>query len=152
MSILDGLARCAGTWRGTNRLQDPHTGKPEESASVATITPLLGGRFVRFDYTWSYHGSPQEGSLSIGGDAQAKLVTAHWIDTWHMNDKVLACHGPVQTEETLSVRGSYAAPPGPDWGWKIDLHAGGQMLRMVMYNIWPEGKEELAVEAPYVRA
>src|SRR5262245_5837127 len=80
MSRLDGLARCAGTWRGTNRLQDPHTGKPEESASVVTIAPILGGRFIRFDYTWSYQGAPQEGALLFGAEAKASIVTAHWID------------------------------------------------------------------------
>jgi hypothetical protein len=53
--------------------------------------------------------------------------------------------------ESIAV-GSYAAPPGPDWGWRIEIAAEQcKALRLVMFNIWPDGKEELAVEAAYVR-
>ena len=152
MSILDALAACAGSWRGTNTLQDPHNNIAEESAATATVTPVLGGRFVRLDYTWGYQGKPQEGSLLIGFDTQADTVTAHWIDTWHMSDKVMACTGSSPSGPTLAVLGSYAAPPGPDWGWRIEITPGDSQLRLVMVNIWPEGKEDLAVEATYTRA
>jgi hypothetical protein len=53
------------------------------------------------------------------------------------------------------VRGSYAAPPGPDWGWRTDVTPNAERLRVVMHNVWPEaqgGKEELAVEAVSTRA
>lgn len=62
-----------------------------ESPSTAVITPLLGGRFARLDYTWSYRGSPQEGSLLVGYRPDAEVVTAHCIDTWHMGHEVMAC-------------------------------------------------------------
>ncbi len=152
MNMLDRLAACAGTWRGTNRLHDPNTNKPEDSSSTVIVTPMLAGRFVRLDYTWAYQGRAQEGSLLLGSDADAGAVTAHWIDTWHMGDKVMACRGPAPDDATLSVRGSYAAPPGPDWGWRIDLTpAVGATLRLLMFNIDPDGREEPAVEATYTR-
>jgi hypothetical protein len=100
MNPLYGLRACAGSWRGTSTLQDPHTGAADESPSTVTITPDPG---------WP----------------------------------------------ALSVRGTYAAPPGPDWGWRIDVTPGGEGLRVIMHNVWPEeqgGKEELAVEAVYARA
>ena len=115
MSTLDALSACAGSWRGTSTLQDPGTIQPDTSPSDLTVTPVLGGRFVRLDYTWSYQGKPQEGSLLIGFDKGADTVTAHWIDSFHMSNKVMACTGPRPEGRTLSVRGSYAAPPGPDW-------------------------------------
>jgi Protein of unknown function (DUF1579) len=153
MKALDGLAGCAGSWRGTNTLQDPNSNTPEDSSSSATVTPVLGGKFVRLDYTWSYRGAPQEGSLLIGFDTQADQVTAHWVDTWHMSDKVMACVGPRPDSAILSVRGSYAAPPGPDWGWRIEITPDGRTLRIVMFNIWPDGsREDLAAEASYTRA
>lgn len=155
MSPLDPLIACAGSWRGKSILQDPHLGIAEESPSTATLTSLLGGRFVRMDYTWSYQAKPQEGSILIGYDRQAAAVTAHWIDSWHMSDKVMACVGAKPAGGTLSVRGSYPTPPGPDWGWRIDLIPDGATLRLVMYNIWPVdqgGKEDLAVDAAYSRA
>lgn len=150
MSVLDGLATRAGSWRGTNKLKDPHSNIDEDSPSTATVTPVLGGRFVRLDYTWSYKGAPQEGSILIGYDAKADTATAHWIDTWHMGNQVMALAGPGGS--ALAVRGTYAAPPGPDWGWRIEITPGEESLRMVMFNVWPEGKEELAVEAVYTRA
>ena len=150
MSILDGLATCAGSWRGTNKLQDPHSSTDEDSPATATVTPVLGGRFVRLDYTWGYKGAPQEGSMLIGYDAKTDMATAHWIDTWHMGNQVMALAGP--GGPTLAVKGTYAAPPGPDWGWRIEITPGEGTLRVVMFNIWPEGKEDLAVEAVYERA
>ncbi|HEX2076620.1 MAG TPA: DUF1579 family protein [Longimicrobium sp.] len=151
MSAFDRLIAAAGSWRGTSTLQDPHAGLADESASTATVTPVLDGRFVRIDYTWSYRGTPQEGSLLIGFQKKAGTATAHWIDSFHNGDKVMACSGPA-SDGAVTVRGSYAAPPGPDWGWRIDVTPGGDTLRIVHHNVWPEGKEELAVDSTYTRA
>ena len=154
MNDLASLIACAGSWQGTNTLQDPHAGRPEESASTATVTPVLGGRFVRLDYTWGYQGKPQEGSILIGFDAKAETFTAHWIDSWHMGNKVMACTGSKTDGPMLSVLGSWAAPPGPDWGWRTGITPEeGPSLRIVMFNVWPEGdREDLACEASYTRA
>jgi Protein of unknown function (DUF1579) len=151
MAVPEALTPCAGRWAGTNRLQDPHANIAGDSPATAVLTPVLGGRFLRLDYTWAYRGAPQEGSILFGGDP-AGALTAHWIDTWHMGDLVMACRGAVEAGGVVSVRGSYAAPPGPDWGWRIDLYPGADKLRVVMFNIWPDGREELAVEATYTRA
>ena len=148
MNALDHLAACAGEWRGTNRLHDPRTGRPEDSPSTARVTPVLHGWFVRFDYTWGYQGTPQEGSLLIGMDPKAGSATAQWIDTWHMGRAVMSCVGTARDGQAFSVRGSYAAPPGPDWGWRIDVDMSHpRMLRLTMTNISPEGTETIAVEA-----
>jgi hypothetical protein len=120
------------------------------------VTPVLGGRFVRLDYTWGCQGKPQEGSLLLGFDPDAETVTAHWIDTWHMSDKAMVCSGPRPAAETLAVTGAYAAPPGPDWGWRIEVTPeAGHRLRLVMWNLWPAsqgGREELAMAATYTPA
>lgn len=152
MSVLEKLMAYTGSWWGNNRLQDPNTNTPEDSPATATIIPVLGGSFIRIDYTWEYQGKPQAGSLLLGYEAEAEVVTAQWIDTWHMGDKVMACRGAVSNSGEISVRGSYAAPPGPDWGWRtiITPHEG-QRLRIVMFNIWPDGQEGLAVETDYTR-
>lgn len=152
MSALDGLIACTGSWRGTSTLQDPHAGIAEESPATANVTPVAQGRFVRLDYTWEYQGKPQDGSLLIGFDPKADKVSAHWIDSWHMGRQVMACEGKGPSGATISVLGSYAAPPGPDWGWRTEITAeDGNSLRVVMYNIWPEGREDLATEAVYTR-
>ncbi len=149
---LSALVDCAGTWNGINTLQDPHTNAPAESVSTATVMPEFDGRLVRLDYTWSYEGKPQAGSLLFGFDKEKNTHRAHWFDSWHMGSKAMECSGVAQESGIISVRGSYAAPPGPDWGWRIDLHTDDITMKMVMYNIWPDGREDLAVEAVYSRA
>jgi len=152
MNVLDVLIASAGQWAGKNRLMDPHTNSVDESPGTAIVTPGLGDRSVRIDYTWAYHGSPQEGSLLIGYDASRGLITSQWIDSWHMGDKAMACEGPVVAGEPISVRGSYAAPAGPDLGWHIIVAIKDQRLQVAMHNITPDGREDLAVEAEYSRA
>ena len=153
MSALNRLAACAGRWRGSNRLHDPHSGKPEDSASTAVLTTLLGGQFVRLDYDWSYRGARQEGSLLIGCQSDLDRTTVHWIDSWHMSDAVLDCTGVVDESGDIDVRGSYAAPPGPDWGWRIVIRPSDPgALHVVMHNVTPAGEEALAVEATFARA
>jgi hypothetical protein len=150
MGPLDALRAAAGNWRGTSTLQDPHAGVAEESPSTATVIPTPDG--AQLGYTWSYRGKPQEGSILLGSEGAA--VTARWTDTWHTGGQPMACSGPTPGGTTLSVRGSYAAPPGPDWGWRIDVILHGERLQIVMHNVWPEEqgtKEELAVEAVYAR-
>ena len=102
------------------------------------LTTLLGGRFVRLDYDWSYRGTRQEGSLLIGCQSDLDRMTVHWIDSWHMSDAVLACTGAVEESGDVDVRGSYAAPPGPDWGWRIVIRpADPAGLHVVMHNVTP---------------
>ncbi len=150
--VLELLRSSAGEWRGASILQDPESGIHEECLSTATVTPLLGGKFVRLDYTWSYRDKPQEGSLLVGADAKAGLVTVHWIDSWHMGTKVMACTGTLPNGRTLGVRGTYAAPPGPDWGWRIDITPDERSkLGILMFNVTPDGQEAEAVRATYSR-
>jgi len=152
MSVLDGLIACSGTWTGTNQLRDPSMDVTDDSDATAELTAILGGTFVRLDYTWSYQGETQQGSLLIGADPHAATVTAHWVDTWHMGRIVMACQGNSEADGSISVLGAYSAPPGPDWGWRIGLQpSGGETLRLVMYNITPGGHEGLAVETNFTR-
>jgi hypothetical protein len=147
---VEALTAVAGQWTGSNTLQDPNTGKPEESPSTVTVTPVLGGRFVRLDYTWGYQGKPQEGSLLVGFEPKSGEISGHWNDTWHMGLKGLACVGTAGGG-TIAVRGSYAAPPGPDWGWRIEI-TPGESLRITHTNIDADGTEDLAVEGVYSRS
>jgi hypothetical protein len=152
MSVLHGLASCAGSWRGTNTLHDPAAGRPDSSPSDLIVTPVLGGKFVRIDYTWAHQGERQEGSLLLGFDPKAGEVSGHWIDSWHMGRKIMTCRGPTPVGGTISVEGSYAAPPGPDWGWRIEITPeNGQKIRIAHFNVDPDGTEQAAVEAVYSR-
>ncbi len=152
MSTLDALKRCTGRWQGTNRVEDYHHGIREESSSTAIITPILKETFLRIDYEWSFKGTPQEGMILLGLEAADQVATGHWIDSWHMSDVVMASRGSIDATGAVNLLGSYTAPPGPDWGWRTILSAPHQdSFQIIMYNITPEGREELAVEALYHR-
>jgi hypothetical protein len=144
------LSNWVGSWRGNSRLIQH--GQPERaSESELAVTPVVLGRFVRVDYTWAYMGKGQEGSLLLGFDSSRAVVEAAWVDSWHMGEKMMICPGEVRGDGGVSVLGSYAAPPGADWGWRIEIGPEGGGLVMRMFNISPEGKGELAVEGVYRR-
>jgi Protein of unknown function (DUF1579) len=141
-----------GRWTGNYRLWVDPSGPVRESQSTATLSPVAGGNFTRLDYTWEYDGRPQDGSILIGFDAGRDIVTAIWVDSWHMSDKAMVSEGRA-TGGKVELSGTYAAPPGPDWGWRTVIEpADSDSLRMTMYNVSPEGKEDLAVEVLYRRA
>lgn len=147
------LSSSAGNWHGSYRLYVDPKGPPDESGSSLAITPLLRGSFIRIDQTWAFQGKPQEGSMLVGFDEDGKQVSLHWIDTFHMGRKVMACIGAAGEGTAIDVLGSYSAPPGPDWGWRIVLDPKGKTnLEIRMFNINPDGTEQLAVHATYTRA
>lgn len=148
---LSPLLAMAGSWTGSNRLHDPFTRAPDDSPSLLVVVPMLQGRFVRLDYTWAYHGEPQEGSVLLGFEADAGTVTARWIDTWHVGDRDMTLTGPGGAAGLLDLRGSYAAPPGPDWGWRLQVLTTDDVICVIMHNVTPAGVEALAVEASYSR-
>jgi hypothetical protein len=151
MGALDQLLNAAGSWRATYKLRDPGNAFSGDSDSTAHVAAVLGGRFVRIDYTWSDKGTPQEGSILAGWEKSSGAVTMVWIDSWHNSDRIMVLSGVVSDDGTLDARGSYTAPPGPDWGWRTQLFATEDVLSMVMFNVSPEGREDLAVDAQYKR-
>jgi hypothetical protein len=152
MAIEQRFLDLAGEWRGTNRLHLPWMPAPLlESPSQATIRPLAGGQCLELVYTWTYEGKPQEGVLLINGDPASSAVRAVWTDSWHSANVLMICEGSVSEAGSISVKGTYAVPDHPDWGWRTELFVEGADLNYVMYNISPEGKEELAVETRFSR-
>ena len=150
MNSLEKLLACAGVWHGTNLLQVSPDCAADESPSTVTVTPLLGGRFVRIEQNWAWQGSPQEGSLLIGYGSDSNTATGHWIDSFHNGHKVMACRGAIDLGGAVNVLGGYAAPPGPDWGWRITIAPQPpNRLDIVMYNIDPSGNEVWAVKAEH---
>lgn len=148
---LGPLLACAGKWTGTNVLEIPVYNIYDQSAATLTLTPISHNRFVRLDYTWSYKDEPQEGSMWIGFDPEAQRAVIAWIDTWHMGYDIMTLRGAIEGN-AVNVLGSWAAPEGPDWGWRIVVTAGSEALTVTMYNIPPSGEEILAVTATYERA
>jgi hypothetical protein len=152
MTIPVSFTNLVGTWKGVNRLWLFPTDPVRESETTMVVSQAAQGRFITFQYSWAYEGAPQDGLLVVSVDPHLDFKQAFWIDSWHMQDKFMQCQGSVGDQGEISLKGSYPAPPGPDWGWKIDisLKQDGRLF-LVMHNITPEGDSLLAVEAAYIR-
>lgn len=151
MNTFAGLVAAAGRWTGRKTLRDADYDLHEEAASELTVTPVALGRFVRLDYSWTFRGEPQEGLLLVGYEPKSGTLSGHWLDTWHTEYSVMPCAGTSGKGEGLVLLGSYAAPHGAEWGWRIEINPGADRLRLGMFNVSPEGREELAVAAIYTR-
>jgi hypothetical protein len=150
MNAFDKLLTCTGTWEGVTRLQFSAAEPMHESPSLIVVTPLLRGTFIRLDQTWTWEGKEQLGSLLIGHDPKSQTATLHWIDTFHNGLRVMACAGNFNAQGALIVLGSYPAPPGPDWGWRIEIPTiKERRIKIDMFNIDPTGKEDGGVWAEF---
>jgi len=153
MKLIEIQDHLIGDWTGSNLLRLSWlTPSDYHSSSRLSIQPVAKEKFLKFTYSWSHEDVSQEGVILLGYDAQQEMATAAWVDSWHMSSKVMACEGTIDPQGAINIRGSYEAPPGPDWGWRIVITPkSGKELQIVMYNISPEGVEELAVQADYNR-
>lgn len=153
MTISSKLANLVGEWKGTNVLHAPWMPEPvQKSDSTATVRSKMNGQFLSIEYTWAFEGEPQEGMLILGCDSQCEQVEAVWTDSWHSKDTLMVCNGGFTQTNVISVMGHYAVPEHPDWGWRTEIVQGPDTFRYVMYNVSPEGEEELAVETEFRRA
>lgn len=146
------LTELVGRWSGDNRLWVLPGDPVRESPASARVESVGRGALACITYTWSYEGTPQEGTLMIRTDSDPDDAAVVWIDSWHTSNKFMLFHGEEGKPGLVAVRGSYAAPPGPDWGWRITIGAdSADEFHVVMHNITPEGQEALAVETRYRR-
>ncbi len=146
-------AAWCGQWTGSNMLRLTWLPEPEQrSRARAVITPEANAKFLAMRYHWRYEDVDHEGALLFGFGDESNPATAAWCDSWHMSGRLLICSGGVNASGAVAVTGSYQAPPGPDWGWRIELSMPApDSLCMRMFNIEPNGDEELAVQADFVR-
>ena len=154
MSLDPKLAGLVGEWKGTNRL---HTTwmpvKLHESDSTASVRSKMNGQFLTVEYTWTYESKKEEGLLILGCDPRSDAVQAVWTDSWHSKDTLMLCNGTIDGDGKISFFGTYATAPGqPDWGWRTEITPGENSFRYAMYNVTPEGEEEIAVETEFTPA
>ena len=152
MSALNEIMDLKGKWQGTKHLWLSPETSVRKSESTAQVRSTAQEQFTEILYTWADEGKPQEGRLILGQEPQQKVVKAVWFDTWHMREQFMICEGRIDDHGALSVQGTYAAPPGPDWRWQITIEPKDQnQFAFRMYNISPEGEKMLAVEIIYSR-
>lgn len=153
MSIPENFKNLIGEWKGKNRLYTTWIveNPVRESDSISNVKLAANEKFLKIEYDWIYEDKTQEGLLLIGSEKDSNEVRAFWIDSWHMSDKFMTCDGNF-SENSILMKGFYEVPNHPDWGWRTDIHFENEnSFKIEMYNVSPEGEEDLAVEAEYSR-
>ena len=152
MSDSTKLGRLSGSWSGKSSLYLFPGDPVRESQSQATFEMSECVKVATIRYDWSYEGKPQDGVMVIREESQGEDVQISWIDSFHTAGKFMNFQHDDQHKGVVAVRGSYAAPPGPDWGWRIVIDSDDDdQFKLTMFNITPDGQEALAVDAEYHR-
>ena len=150
MSVALSFDKMAGFWEGEQRLRLSPNQPEQVSHTTASIDLEARGQIVSIHYQWIFEKKPQEGLLLLGQSDKPNGVHAVWVDSWHMQDRIMNCEGFELPDCGISVNGKYAAPSGQEWGWRIVVvPEDHNLLDLIMYNVTPEGEEELAVEAHF---
>lgn len=152
MPLPDVLTALAGHWTGSNTLWLNPDAEPRRSEAAAEIAVEAEGQSLSVRYQWADRGEPQSGVLLVTSDARSPALAAAWTDSWHFAHQLMECRGSC-TDDIASVHGRYAAPPGDDWGWRIELRASAMDECVLgMFNIAPDGNEVPAVLMTFARA
>ena len=151
--IPGNFENLQGEWLGSNRLHT--TWIPEDpikdSESKCSVATAAMGQFLKIEYTWEYEGAPQQGLMVIGSPKNSETVNVFFLDSWHLSNLFMNCEGKIDGN-VISVKGYYKVPDHPDWGWRTDFEVqGNDTFSFTMYNVSPEGEEDLAVEAKFTR-
>ena len=141
-----------GAWSGRNQLWLSPGEGAYESEATALVSTVAQGQFISVAYTWAFEGAPQDGLILFRAEIDAEPTGAVWLDSWHMRNDMMPCDGTRDDRDVVSLQGSYAAPLGPDWGWRIEVESHERASLVVrMINVSPEGQEALAVLDQYQR-
>jgi hypothetical protein len=139
MTVLDALARAAGTWQGTNGFRLMPADDLYTAPATATVAPDAGGHLVTVGYTWRHpDDGEQQGLLAVGhaeDGAGGPDAVAFWADSWHQQG-ARALEGSADRER-LTFEYDY----GGGWRWRVEVAATGPSLTLRMLNVVPESDE-----------
>ena len=143
------LQRLAGGYRGLAKTWIEPGAPAEEAPWEGLIEPILGGRFVRFEYRSRLLGGPIAGLMVLGFEKDRAEFQLSWIDSLHTGSATMLSTGPdVAGDQPISVRGRYfVAQTQEYWGWRTEIDdLGNGPLVVRMFNVTPDGQEDLGVE------
>jgi len=138
------LAKHVGRWEGACAFRMMPTDDFATAPSTATASSVADGFGWSLRYRWTHPtDGAQAGTLLVGSPDDDGAVNAAWIDAWHQKPHLGLLTGSI-VDGVAHLEMEYSG-----WGWTISLPADGDGLRMVMYNVIPDGVEG-ADPGPYV--
>ncbi len=146
MTATVTLLDLPGRWIGRMELWFEPSAAALSSDATAEIRLVADARFLMIGYTWSHEGRPQDGHLMLrlaGGLDDVEMI---WVDSFHQGGAFMRLAGETKSADRAVARGSYAAAPDPDWGWRIAVTAEtADRCRIAMENISPDDAAMRAV-------
>jgi Protein of unknown function (DUF1579) len=144
------LKSMAGTWKAvTKSWMGP--GDPQVSEGSAVRTMILGGRYLKDEFTSTFMDQPFQGFGITGYDLSKKEYVSTWSDT--LGTGIVMSHGTADPSgKVLTMTGTYEDPVT---GEKKTMK---QITRIVdanrhVFEIWEDrgGKEVKSMEITYTR-
>ena len=148
--MTTSFAALLGDWAGPSRLF--LEGKTYDCVSTASVRTIARDRFFSVSYSWQVEDELAEGLIIFPASLGPTTAVATWLDSWHMSEVIMVCEASLNPAGFVALKGSYAAPSGPDWGWRLELGEEDEAFVLRMFNITPDGHEEIAVLTRYVHA
>ena len=150
MNVTENYQKLVGVWDGTKKLFMSPDDPGAESNAVACVGLEAHGNFLKINYEWAFEEKPQEGLMVFGFGKESKM-TSVWIDSFHQSGDFMCCRGTIEGDK-ISVKANYTQPEYADWAWRTNLEfLTEDSFSFSMFNIEPEGLENLAVEATFAR-
>jgi hypothetical protein len=146
------LAGFTGEWTGRNQLWFEPGTPVHVCETAASVVAVARGCCVAIRYEWEEAGAIQEGLLVVRNAPEVGAEDMVWVDSFHTGGQFMRLRGEADADGRVAALGSYPAPEGPDWGWRIVLGSyGTDDLHLLMYNITPDGSVYPAVETRLAR-
>ena len=146
------LNRLVGEWEGTAKTWFEKDVIGDESPVRGTMKLIMEGRFILHEYHGSLGGKPLEGMAIIGYQLASGKFQSAWIDSFHNGTAIMFSEGK-RGDQNLKVLGSYEyiTPELEEkWGWRTEIEVLSDVqLKLIAYNISPDGGEALATEVIY---
>jgi hypothetical protein len=146
------LARMEGTWKAEVKMWEG-PGEPQVSQGTSVNKMILGGRYLRQEFTSTMMNMPFEGVGYTGYDNVMKRFQATWID----NMTTTMMYGTGSLDATGKVMTSTMTYSDPQSGKEQVSRSVGRIVDakthvFEMYGPGPDGKEFKMMEITYRKA